>query len=78
MKINISQEGRDDVASLTVRPWFDSVEDLEAKAFAADTPEQRQQLLFNGKPLYEDGRVLAQHGVVAKTTIQLVSQYTSE
>ena len=49
------------------------VEDLQAKAFAADTPEQRQQLFFDGKQLQEDGRVLAHHGVVAGTTVQLVS-----
>ena len=67
-------ENRDDTAvSLTVRPWFESVEDFQAKAFAADTPEQRQRLFFNGKRLQEDGRVLAQHGVVAESTIQLVS-----
>ena len=49
------------------------VEDLQAKAFAADTPEQRQQLFLDGKRLQEDGRVLAQHGIVAQTTVQLVS-----
>ena len=77
MQIYLSQEGGDAVV-LTVRPWFDMVEDLQAKAFAADTPEQRQQLFFDGKQLQDDGRVLAQHGVVAETTIQLVSQCTSE
>ena len=66
------------MVSLTVRPWFDMVEDLQAKAFAADTPEQRQQLFFDGKQLQDDGRVLAQLGVVAETTIQLVSQCTSD
>ena len=65
------------MVSLTVRPWFDMVEDLQAKAFAADTPEQRQQLFFDGKQLQEDGRVLAQHGVVAGTTVQLVSARVS-
>jgi len=49
------------------------VEDLQAKAFAADTPEQRQQLFLDGKQLQDNGRVLAQHGIVAETTIQLVS-----
>ena len=78
MQIYLSQKGGDAVVSLTVRPWFDMVEDLQAKAFAADTPEQRQQLFFDGKQLQDDGRVLAQHGVVAETTIQLVSQCTSE
>ncbi len=65
------------MVSLSVRPWFESVEDLQAKAFAADTPEQRQQLFFDGKQLQEDGRVLAQHGVVAQTTVQLVSAQAS-
>ena len=78
MQIYLSHKGGDAVVSLTVRPWFDMVEDLQAKAFAADTPEQRQQLFFDGKQLQDDGRVLAQHGVVAETTIQLVSQCTSE
>ena len=53
------------------------VEDLQAKAFAADTPEQRQQFFYCGKQLQEDGRVLAQHGVVAQTTVQLVSARVS-
>ena len=66
------------MTSLTVRPWFESIEDLQAKAFAADTPEQRQQLFLGGKQLQEDGRVLAQHGVVAGTTIHLVSARMSE
>ena len=65
------------MVSLVVRPWFDTVEDLQSKAFAVDTPEQRQQLFFNGKQLQEDGRVLAQHGVVAQTTVQLVSARVS-
>ena len=65
------------MVSLSVRPWFESVEDLQAKAFAADTPEQRQQLFLDGKQLQEDGRVLAQHGVVAETTVQLVSARVS-
>ena len=61
------------MASLTVRPWFDMVEDLREKAFVTDTPEQRQQLFLDGKQLQDDGRVLAEHGIVAETTIQLVS-----
>ena len=62
------------MTSLTVRPWFDIVNDLQSQAFAIDTPSQRQQLLLDGKRLKEDGRVLAQHGVVEECTIQLVSQ----
>ena len=61
------------MASLTVRPWFDTVGDLQAQAFATDTPWQRQQLLLGDKPLQDNGLVLAQHGVVAECTIQLVS-----
>ena len=78
MQIYLSQKGGDAVVSLTVRPWFESVEDLQLKAFAADTPGQRQQLFLDGKQLQEDGGVLAQHGIVAGTTIQLVSQCTNE
>ena len=78
MQIHVSPKGGGAAVVLTVRPWFDTVEDLQAKAFASDTPEQRQQLFLDGKQLQEDGRVLAQHGVVAETTIQLVSQCTSE
>ena len=74
MQIYLSAKSGDAVTSLTVRPWFESVEDLQLKAFAADTPGQRQQLFLDGKQLQEDGRVLAQHGIVAGTTIQLVSR----
>ena len=73
MQIYLSQKGGDAVVSLTVRPWFDMVEDLREKAFVTDTPEQRQQLFLDGKQLQDDGRVLAEHGIVAETTIQLVS-----
>ena len=58
--------------SLMVRPWFDTVADLQAQAFAIDTPSQRQQLRLDGNLLQDDGRVLAQHGVVAECTMQLV------
>ena len=61
------------MTSLTVRPWLDAVTDLQAQAFVTDTPSQRQQLFMGDKRLKEDGRVLAQHGVVAESTIQLVS-----
>ena len=73
VQIFLSANDGDTIVSLTVRPWFDMVEDLQAKAFAADTPEQRQQLFLDGKQLQDNGRVLAQHGIVAETTIQLVS-----
>ena len=46
---------------------------MQTRAFAMDTPPQRQQLFFDGERLKEDGRVLAQHGVVTDTAIQLVS-----
>ena len=68
----------DDVASLTVRPWFDMVADLQAQVFASDTPSQRQQLLFGNKRLQNDGSFLAQHGVVAGATVHLVSELVSE
>ena len=61
------------MTSLMVRPWFDMVTDLQAQAFAIDTPSQRQQLFCDGKRLQDDGRVLALHGVVAASTIPLVS-----
>ena len=63
----------DTLTTLTVRPWLDTVEDLQAQAFASDTPSQRQQLVLDGKRLKDDGRVLALHGVVAECTVQLVS-----
>ena len=56
-----------------MRPWFDTVEDLQAQTFAADKPPQRQQLVLDGKRLKDDGRVLALHHVVAECTVQLVS-----
>ena len=62
----------DALTTITMRPWFDTVEDLQAKAFASDTPSQRQQLILDGKRLTDDGRVLALRGVVAECTIQLV------
>ena len=70
--VKIYIEG-DDVISLYVRPWFDTVKDLQARAFAPDTPSRRQQLLLDGKKFKDDGRVLAQHGVVVECTISLVS-----
>ena len=42
-----------------MRPWLNTVEDLQAQAFATDTPSQRQQLILDGKRLKDDGRVLA-------------------
>ena len=62
----------DALTTITVRPWFDTVEDLQAKAFASDIPSQRQQLILDGKRLTDDGRVLALRGVEAECTIQLV------
>ena len=70
MKIKIKGE---DITSLYVRPWFDTVRDLQIQAFAAHTPSRRQQLLLDGKKFKDDGRVLAQHGVVVECTISLVS-----
>ena len=60
------------MTTLNVRPWFDTVGDLQDQVFATDTPPQRQQLVMDSKQLKEDGRVLALHGVVAECTIQLV------
>ena len=74
MRIFIRTGNDDDARSITVRPWFDMVMDLEARTFAKDAPSQRQQLVLDGKRLEEDGRVLALHGVVAECTIRLVSQ----
>ena len=77
MRISVCTPDGDDVASLTVRPWFDMVEDLQAQVFASDTPSQRQQLLFGNKRLQNDGSFLAQHGVVAGATVHLVSELVS-
>ena len=74
VRIHASTANDDDLRSITVRPWFDMVTDLEAQTFAKDTPPQRQQLILDGKRLKDDGRVLALHGVVAECTIQLVSR----
>ena len=63
------------MTSLMVRPWFDTVADLQAQAFAIDIPSQRQQLRLYGTLLQDDGRVLAQHGVVAECSMQLVCVY---
>ena len=63
---------------ITLRPWFNTVEDLKAQAFASDILSQRQQLLLDGMPLQDDGRVLALHGVVAECTIHLVSVCVSK
>ena len=62
----------DALTTLTVRLWLDTVEDLQAQAFASDTPSQRQQLILDGKRLQDDGRVLALHGVKAHSAIRLV------
>ena len=61
------------MTSLSVRPWLDDIRILQAQVFSNDTPSQRQQLLLGDKLLEDDGCVLAQHGVVAESTIQLVS-----
>ena len=61
------------MTSLSVRPWLDDIRILQAQVFPTDTPSQRQQLFLGDKQLEDDGRVLAQHGVVADSTIQLVS-----
>ena len=61
------------MTTLTVRPWLDTVADLQAQAFASDTPSLRQQLFLDGKRLKDDGRVLALHGVVEECTVQVVS-----
>ena len=71
--IHVSTSEEDAVVSLTVRPWFHVVGDLESLAFAADTPAQRQQLFLKGTRLQDDARVLAYHGVAEGATIQLVS-----
>ena len=73
VRIRVSTANDDGLRSITVRPWFDMVTDLEAQTFAKDTPAQRQQLILDGKRLKDDGRVLALHGVVAECTVQLVS-----
>ena len=72
-KIDIVTIKGDDVASLSVRPWFDTLKEFQVQAFAADTPSRRQQLLLDGKRLKDDRRVLELHGVVAECTIELVS-----
>ena len=72
-RIHIATTDGGAATSVTVRPWLDTVTNLQAQAFAADTPSQRQQLFFRGEQLQEDGRVLAQHGVIAGCTINLVS-----
>ena len=53
--------------------WLDNIRTLQTQVFSIDTPSQRQQLFLGDKLLEDDGRVLAQHGVVAESTIQLVS-----
>ena len=73
VRIYISATEGGDVASLSVRPWLDDIRTLQAQVFSTDTPSQRQQLFLGDKQLEDDGRVLAQHGVVADSTIQLVS-----
>ena len=61
------------MTSLSVRPWLDDIRILQTQVFSIDTPSQRQQLFLSNKKLEDDGRVLALHGVVAESTIQLVS-----
>ena len=71
--IHVSTAEGDGITSLSVRPWLDDVKSLQAQVFSDDAPSQRQQLFLGGKQLEDDGRVLAKHGVVADSTIQLVS-----
>ena len=74
VRISVCTPDGDAVASLTVRPWFDMVADIQAQVFASDTPSQRQQLFLGSKRLQDDGSVLAQHGVIAGVTVHLVSK----
>ena len=73
VRIYVSTIEGGDVTSLSVRPWLDDIRILQTQVFSIDTPPQRQQLFLGDKQLEDDGRVLAQHGVVAESTIQLVS-----
>ena len=73
VRIYVSTIEGGDVTSLSVRPWLDDIRILQTQVFSIDTPSQRQQLFLGDKQLEDDGRVLAQHGVVADSTIQLVS-----
>ena len=57
-----------------MRLWTDDVASLEDKVFVADTPRQRQRIWFAGSRLQDDGRVLAQYGLVAECTVHLVSE----
>ena len=72
-RINVSTIEGGAVTSLTVRPWLDTVNNLQARVFATGTPSQRQQLFVRGERLQDDGRVLAQLGVNTGCTIHLVS-----
>ena len=49
------------------------VEDIRSQVCPIDIPPQRQQLFLGSKRLQEDGCVLALHGVVAGSTLHLVS-----
>ena len=73
VEISVGTTGGDDVVFLNVRPWYDLVQDLQSQAFGSEAPSHRQQLLLDGKRMKEDGRVLAQHGVLAGSAVILVS-----
>merc|ERR1719201_1799035 len=71
-RVHVSLSDGEATSTFTVRPWFDTIEALQAQTFATDTPSQRQQLVLDGKRLKDDGCVLALHGVVEECTIQVV------
>ena len=62
-RVYVSTAGADVANTLIVRPWFDTVRELQSQAFATNTPPQRQQLFLGDRRLQDDGRVLALHGL---------------
>ena len=61
------------VATVSVWPSVDTVYQVCVQVNAAtQIPVKRQQLLFAGRELPFDARTLEDHGVVGKSTLQLV------
>ena len=61
------------MTTVSAQPILDTVDLVHARIRQAiQIPVQRQQLLFEGQELQCDGRTLAEHGVQADSTLQLV------
>ena len=74
MPLHITTPDGEAVTTISVQPSVDTVHQVCVRiSETTRIPELRQQLLLADKELQHDVRTLAEHGVVADSTIQLVN-----